>query len=604
MAFKKKARRKEIKNTLSYDVNESNIVPLVIKNAVLVDKSGYKCFFKRLIYIGCPKLKNYGENDFVDGVDLIDASREHFVREMFALINGLAISNQPIRRVFEGLLKYVQYCDSNSKLELLSQRGFIEYSLNIKDRFASGDISLGAARVERGNLYALYKEIYDSQRLYALRREVDNFKYREGDESKGHNTLADGEFSKIGKKMLYAYKELAKHLIDDSTPKIYPLFNKDEFVKLGRSNEEIQDIEKIFIKMVSTGNWVNGLSKLSLMILSMWTGANLTVLSRLKKSDISFNKLNGDHYTLKSIKSRAGYKEVALSIGFTKRTKEFIENWILLSNKINQDHDAPLFPVYKRNGELDEFGLKYPQRQFNVVLDYFNLPNINTSVFRKTRSNIMYRAYEDIFLVADANKSEPETVSRAYLHGVSEVNQMAVTGALEAKMLLVKGTDKATAIEQATYKIKDPLTEKEWQEKKKKALNITMSGLRCSSPKGEIANKSLRPYRDIPEISSGFCVDFLSCFSCEHHALIAEVDDIWLILSFKDTVIESLDRPSFNSAPTEKFNHVLAAVNYALSRLEEKAPENFKQAVLKNNDSPHPLYNEDSSINDLIEVYK
>lgn len=45
MAFKKKARRKEIKNTLSYDVNESNIVPLVIKNAVLVDKSGYKCFF-------------------------------------------------------------------------------------------------------------------------------------------------------------------------------------------------------------------------------------------------------------------------------------------------------------------------------------------------------------------------------------------------------------------------------------------------------------------------------------------------------------------------------------------------------------------------------
>ena len=408
---------------------------------------------------------NYGENDFVDGVDLIDASREHFVREMFALINGLAISNQPIRRVFEGLLKYVQYCDSNSKLELLSQRGFIEYSLNIKDRFASGDISLGAARVERGNLYALYKEIYDSQRLYALRREVGNFKYREGDESKGHNTLADGEFSKIGKKMLYAYKELAKHLIDDSTPKIYPLFNKDEFVKLGRSNEEIQDIEKIFIKMVSTGNWVNGLSKLSLMILSMWTGANLTVLSRLKKSDISFNKLNGDHYTLKSIKSRAGYKEVTLSIGFTKRTKEFIENWILLSNKINQDHDAPLFPVYKRNGELDEFGLKYPQRQFNVVLDYFNLPNINTSVFRKTRSNIMYRAYEDIFLVADANKSEPETVSRAYLHGVSEVNQMAVTGALEAKMLLVKGTDKATAIEQATYKIKDPLTEKEWQEK-------------------------------------------------------------------------------------------------------------------------------------------
>jgi hypothetical protein len=115
MAFKKKARRKEIKNTLSYDVNESNIVPLVIKNAVLVDKSEYKCFFKRLIYIGCPKLKNYGENDFVDGVDLIDASWEHFVREMFALINGLAISNQPIRRVFEGLLKYVQYCDSNSK---------------------------------------------------------------------------------------------------------------------------------------------------------------------------------------------------------------------------------------------------------------------------------------------------------------------------------------------------------------------------------------------------------------------------------------------------------------------------------------------------------
>jgi hypothetical protein len=604
MAFKKKARRKVIINNLSNDVHESNISPLVINNAVLVDKSGYKCFFKRLIYIGCPKLKNYGENDFVDGIDLIDANREHFVREMYTLINNLVISNQPIRRIFEGLLKYVQHCDSNSGLEILSQESFLDYSLSIRNKFASGDISLGAARVERGNLYALYKEIYDTQRLYALRKEVGNFKSREGDESKGHKTLSDGEVSKIGKKMLYAYKELAKHLIEGSTPKIYPLFNEDEFIKIGWSTEEVRDIEKSFIKMVTTGNWVNGLSKLALMILSMWTGGNLTVLSRLKKSDISFNKLNGDHYSLKSIKSRAGYKEVILSIGFTKRTKEFIENWIFLSNKINQDIDAPLFPVYKRNGELDEFGLKYPQRQFNVVLDYFKLPNINTSVFRKTRSNIMYRAYEDIFLVADANKSNPETVSKAYLHGVSEVNQMAVTGALEAKMLLVKGTDKATAIEQATYRIKDPLTEKEWQEKKRKTLSITMSGLRCSSPKGEIAKKSLRPYRGMTETNSGFCVDFLSCFSCEYHALIAEVDDIWLILSFKDTVIESLDRPSFNSAPTEKFNNVLTAVNYALSRLEEKAPDNFKLAVLKNNNSPHPLYNEDSSIDDLIEVYQ
>ena len=75
------------------------------------------------------------------------------------------------------------------------------------------------------------------------------------------------------------------------------------------------------------------------------------------------------------------------------------------------------------------------------------------------------------------------------------------------------------------------------------------------------------------------------------------------MLSFKDTVEESLNRPAINSSPSSKFRKILNTVVEILKRFKEVAPSEFDAATELNKDNPHPLYSDKDSINDLLGVY-
>ena len=65
------------------------------------------------------------------------------------------------------------------------------------------------------------------------------------------------------------------------------------------------------------------------------------------------------------------------------------------------------------------------------------------------------------------------------------------------------------------------------------------------------------------------CFDFLECFECPDHALIAEHDDIWMMLTFQDVVLQSLARPAINSYPSKKFTKIRNTVHAILKRYRE-----------------------------------
>lgn len=83
----------------------------------------------------------------------------------------------------------------------------------------------------------------------------------------------------------------------------------------------------------------------------------------------------------------------------------------------------------------------------------------------------------------------------------------------------------------------------------------------------------------------------------------SDVQDIWLMLSFRDTLQEMQQLPSINSFPDGKYNTLYQTVNGILQRFEEKSKENFKQALEKHKTEVHPLYSSVYSLNDLLEVF-
>ncbi|NQY64655.1 MAG: hypothetical protein HRT38_13145 [Alteromonadaceae bacterium] len=199
--------------------------------------------------------------------------------------------------------------------------------------------------------------------------------------------------------------------------------------------------------------------------MSMWTGANTTPLIQLKRKDVTFKKCDGDSYEFNSVKARALYAKQKLGMGFTKLAKEFMESWLIVSEKFAPDENDPLFPFFSPEGEVYQYRTmsQSPQCLINRALIPMGYVSINTSIFRKTRSNALMRAFGDIFIVAKANKSSAETVSKSYLYGVKETHEIQLAGAFIAQGEITSGIPKKQAIEAALYKFKDPLTNFDWK---------------------------------------------------------------------------------------------------------------------------------------------
>ena len=90
---------------------------------------------------------------------------------------------------------------------------------------------------------------------------------------------------------------------------------------------------------------------------------------------------------------------------------------------------------------------------------------------------------------------------------------------------------------------------------------------------------------------------------CEHHRLVAAEDDIWLMLSFQDTLNEMHQYPAVNSFPQERFRKLCLNIEAILSRFKEIDSKNYSLAEEKHKEACHPLYSTLNSLNDLVEVF-
>ncbi|TVP14809.1 hypothetical protein [Shewanella sp. KCT] len=601
MAFKKKSARKLPKSNTPI---ANPVRPMSIEAMVIATDGGGKCYFKRLKYKGCPLV--LGGRDplksekFCPSEQLVDMQRDEIIRELYELIREWP-ANRTTKGYFDSLCKYTAALDAVGRPLNFSANNVMWYGGElqrlIKLSKAQGGIKPATANSRKQAIRAILR----AKGEHLLIKQMPKF----ARESTPFQTLDDDGFTRIGRFLNRGYQGYMAHLLAGTSPTICPMHDHSRLLELKLNKRQLGNEVNAAKKRVAPlqGDWRNQLVRLALLLTHMLTGINPTPLYHLRRCDVRFKKGAGDCYYIETIKNRAGGQRQDNELGFTKFSKDFFENWLSATEKWSDDPKAPVFPLFLQS-KLVAWGTngKPPQTTINKVLLRYGLPKISASVFRKTRSAQLMRVLNDVYEVADANNNSIQITARDYLYGVQEQHDLVNAGAMEALVKLARGMDKQQVLAEAAWQCKDPLTELEYLKYRHKRPNKTRTGLGCEQPLVDKVAKQRTKYRHInPDLN--LCIDFLDCFDCPAHGLVAEVDDIWMMLSFRDTLREVLQRPAYNSYPSEKFSVTENKTELILEKLRAKAPGAYNEAEKMNREAPHPLYSDDEAIDDLMRIY-
>lgn len=606
-------KRKAAKVTREMVAPMASVEPLTIENMVLKAKGATKAHFKRLKYKGCPGLSTKGL--LKENTQYIDMRRDDFVREMYRLLKPNF--NRTKKTYFDNLCNYICWLDSSPH----EVRGdyFANHltKLSMEDwgtRVSQGKAAKGSWSIHRGMLSAVLKLL--NRHADALRlTSITGIKAS----AKPHKTLhVESELKPTVKALFRGYIGLARHINSGTTPDINPLWDEALFnaqaEKHGWSKVQRADKRSSFKKsVISSGDWRNQLTRLAAMICFMFTGMNTNPLLGMKRKDVVFKQVQGGKYIFDATKGRADNREIDNGIGFSTYARRFVESWLSLSATITgTSGDAPLFPFITAKGEISDFvkSIRKPQTPVNKLLVLLGLSEITASILRKTKLDTLMKVTEDIYLVSVSGSNSIATVQKSYSSGNEQDHKRNLSASTEATFNLAKGVPVEDAVSAAKYAHPDVLSEYDYKRLRKKEHGdkeaMTPLGVRCQdNTKGaaSIIDKVLKKSGiEMPD-EEQLCTDFLECFECDNHKLVAGVEDIWLMLSFKDTLKDMEQFPAINSFTKSRYQHICLTIDSVLARYKEVSVENYSEASEKMKDASHPLYAKAYSVNDLLEVF-
>ncbi|MBY6188461.1 hypothetical protein KUV89_17735 [Marinobacter hydrocarbonoclasticus] len=360
----------------------------------------------------------------------------------------------------------------------------------------------------------------------------------------------------------------------------------------------------------NTSAWQVKFVSCAFFLVAAYTGKNTSNLIKLRRTDVAGHKYQFDKalglYRLVSEKGRQGGKENPVDVGFTKRGLDFLNAYFGLLEQMDLPEDTWLFPrimdgVYTGKpislDSLAKFNKWFLPRCAGKIQPV-------VSRFRKTKSEGLYSATGSLSLVAEGLNNELGTVARAYVNGNPHENNNRLGSAAEAIELIARGEtlEKAREAVEATYGKARRL--KDMQQTSEKVPRKTKIGTRCKDPFGEKAKRAQTNLEKAGLVREGEevpCFQFLDCFKCEHRALVAEVDDIWCMLSFLECLVEALIKPTINHSgfPVDKVRAVIKRVRADLGEVECNYPEVYAEARAKFNNETHPLWDDEDAAQDF-----
>ncbi len=358
--------------------------------------------------------------------------------------------------------------------------------------------------------------------------------------------------------------------------------------------------------------WLNKFTITALFLTANFTGDNNTPLRKLRRSDITEKEFHFDKtinlYRLVSKKDRQGGQENTWDMGFTRRGRDFFSVYLSCLDYLNLPEETYLFPRFD-NGRYDGFVCS---ADMNSYMNWFmaRAPHQVRPVisrFRQSKSDGLMADTNSITTVAEGLNNLKSTTAKYYMNGNPHNNRNRLGSAAEALELTARGAsiDEARKVVEAKYG--KPLRVMDIINRGEPEPTSTKMGTRCRQPFGDKAQSLKREL-----VASGLlgqdetiaCFKFLDCFGCQFQALVAEVDDIWCMLSFRESLTESLQRPTINHhLPMARINDVLSKIQIMLAEVERDYPDVYAEATGKLNLHVHPLWDDENSVADLYDIW-
>lgn len=615
-----KNKRKPVSPSREMVAPIASVVPLNVDDIVIRVTGRSPCNFKRLKYKGCPNTIS-STKEFPPEKELIYMNRDSLIRDLY-LILSVDIGGSTTTR-FSDICSYLQWMDGNELKPI--EKDYFHWDL------IDAYMQYFSKKVQKGKFTKSTWNRAKSTLSWYLKQQGRHHESSKLPSIKGAKKSTihhqaynlESEFKPIAKRLIKAYIVLKKHYTDNTIPDMHPLWDEDLFNEVcdknGVSKRARSSRVRSFKTIFKLSHPNNQIVRVAMMLCYMFTGMNTSPLSRMRISDVIFKQISGGKYIFETTKARAMHLEIDNTLGFGKYAKSFIEGWLKITLELSKgDTNAYLFPRFTKDGEAnyaDSYaeqggGGSSPYDGLSRLFRHIGLPSINPSRLRKSKLDTLMRVTESLYIVSISGNNSIETISSSYSSGVQSDHENNLGASMEAKFNITQGQQVDEAVSDAKFKFGDVLEDYDYQRlregRNRQHESRTPTGIRCNdNTKGAAAyiDKALKRSGVETADDEVICTDFLDCFECTEHALVAETDDIWLMLSFKDTLAQLLQLPSLNSLPEMRYIKIRNTIEAILESFKDKSLRNYKKAIEKHKEAPHPLYSTAYSLNDMLEVF-
>ncbi|WGI37547.1 hypothetical protein [Aeromonas salmonicida] len=580
-------KRKEAK-VMSVPRSEA-IEQLSINHMVMFNKNGVRFHMKRLKYRGVPELisgAGGGAGDFKKPDELVDANREKIIIELYRATpksNNL-ISTTAVGYLRTGLTKYFKYID-----EFDPQA--IPFSIDSINNCLVYYNKMSLKGVKTTIVNSIKSAVSYFLRLMGRENDIRLLTVANIRRPSLVNVAYDieTELKPLSKILIRGHNSFLSHIMNNTIPELHPFFDEALIIKMANKENLTKNVGHIkhafrmtvFPNRIFRNNkalsisymrkivMFNHASRGALFLFFMLTGMNTSVLQSMRRKDVVFKDIGSGKFIFNGIKHRAKNKEIDNALGFSSYTRRLIEEWLsattVIYKTLNVDcmDDMPLLPYIRSDLSISDYNKASDIASGINFLIRRLLPfRINATRLRKTKSDILMRVTEDIYLVSQGLNNSVEVVRKSYSSGIKSDHDRNLSAAMEAQAAISKGEKINQAIDNAKILHSDILTEYDYKKRLSRneisVYEITPSCVRCSGDDSLQSQLERRLKNLAVELKKDEhkCTNFLACFDCESHVLVASESDIWMMFSFHQQVLDIKELPSQNSIPKSKLYEI------------------------------------------------
>ncbi|MDK9762971.1 hypothetical protein KI743_13245 [Vibrio sp. D420a] len=348
-------------------------------------------------------------------------------------------------------------------------------------------------------------------------------------------------------------------------------------------------------------------------LLSYYTYSNASVLFSLPRPNTVSTTTQDVWYTMPAFKRRA-FKLIHIEMGkhtldIPKYSMQFFDTLLAVSREIDNSDDSLLLQtcVFNKASPISsrllvDFHSKWLAKHFSFIDQRGRKLRPVISRFRETGSQLTRHFQGDIAQNITLDNSE-SVRRRHYSTGNRHENQGMTQDA--ALLRQQQATDKSSAKDAQKALQIEVLTIELSQKADIPQLSRTPNGGSCADPFGEKSKKFNRKASQ-HKLSHGeklACAELLECFGCPAQVIVQSVTDIWCLLSFKESIEESLYLHLDAHHYRQNFENTVQFIEAnILPRLNKSIVKQAENRL--NEEGRHPAWQEAESIIPLVKANK